>query len=41
MGGANGTNINTSHLACTWKAKTKGKVNIKGKRCKEKEGLEK
>ena len=28
--GANGTSINTNHLACTWRVKMKGEESIKG-----------
>ena len=31
MEGVDGTSINTSHLACTWRAKVKGKESIKEK----------
>ena len=31
MEGADGTNINTSHLACTWWTRMRGKGSIKGK----------
>ena len=30
MGSADGTNINTNHLACTWKVEMKKEDNIKG-----------
>ena len=35
-----GTSINTSHLASTWRAKVKAKESIKKKRCKERRGSE-
>ena len=41
MEGADGTSINTNHLASTWRAKVKKKESIKKKRCKERRGLEK
>ena len=30
MEGADGTSINTNHLACTWGVKRRGEENIKG-----------
>ena len=41
MEGADETSINTRHLACTWKAKVKGKESIRKERCKERRGSEK
>ena len=38
MEGADGTSINTSHLACTWRAKMKGKESIKERGGKERRG---
>ena len=38
MEGADGTSINTGHLACMWRAKMKGKNSIKERGGKEKRG---
>ena len=38
MEGADGTSINTSNLASTWRANVKRKESIKKERCKERRG---
>ena len=39
--GADGTGINTNHLACTWRVKMKGEGSIKGEKGTERKGLRK
>ena len=31
MEGADGTSINTNHLACTWRTRMKGEGSVKGR----------
>ena len=38
MESANGTNINTSHLACTWTTRMRGEGSIKGGRGNRRRG---